>query len=105
MLIQVFRLPSLIRIGDRGVNFYSIVDGAFASMLILLTVVNEGLAACFVGAFKDDLVAKILKLPKHVRPIGIIAVGYANEPPEKLERISLEEITYCERYGKKKGLV
>lgn len=89
------------RYGDRGVNFYSIIDGAFASMLTLLTVVNEGLAACFVGAFEDDKVGKILKLPKHVRPIGIIPVGYSNESPEKLERISLEETIHYERYGQK----
>jgi nitroreductase len=86
------------RYGDRGVNFYSIIDGAFASMLILLTVVNEGLAACFVGAFKDNEVSKILKLPKHVKPIGIIAVGHANEPPEKFERMSLEDSVHYERY-------
>lgn len=89
------------RYGDRGVNFYSIIDGAFASMLILLTVVNERLAACFVGAFDDEKISKILKLPKNVRPIGIIPVGYANEPPEKFERMSLKEITYYERYGQK----
>ena len=91
------------RYGDRGINFYSVIDGAFASMLILLTVVNEGLAACFVGAFNDNEVSKILKLPKHVKPIGIIPVGYANEPPERFERISLEEIVYYERYGQKKS--
>lgn len=90
------------RYGDRGVNFYSIIDGAFASMLILLTVVNEGLAACFVGAFNDNEVSRILKLPKHVRPIGIIPVGYANEPSERFERMSLQEIVHYERYGQKK---
>jgi len=91
------------RYGDRGVNFYSIIDGAFASMLTLLTVVNEGLAACFVGAFEDAKVGKILKLPKHVKPIGIIPVGHSDEPPEKLERISLEETIHYERYGQKKN--
>jgi len=91
------------RYGNRGVNFYSIIDGAFASMLILLTVVNEGLAACFVGAFNDDEISKILKLPKHVKPVGIIPIGYANEPAEKFERISLEEIVHYERYGQHKN--
>lgn len=91
------------RYGDRGVNFYSVIDGAFASMLILLTVVNEGIAACFVGAFNDNEVSKILKLPKHVKPIGIIPVGYADEPPEKFARMSLEEIVHYERYGQKKS--
>jgi len=39
-----------------------------------------------------------LKLPKHVKPIGIIPVGYANESPEKFERMSLEDSVHYERY-------
>ena len=33
---------------------------AFASMIILLSAVNEGIGASFVGAFEDDKVTKIL---------------------------------------------
>ena len=54
------------RYRDRAVKFYSITDGSFASLVILLTVVNEGLGACFVGAFDDDEVSKVLALPKEV---------------------------------------
>jgi nitroreductase len=61
---------------SRGKEFYSIIDGAFASMLILLTAVNEGIGACFVGAFQDKMVSEILELPDHVRPVGIICIGY-----------------------------
>ena len=37
------------RYGERGRNFYSIIDGSFASFIILLSVVELGLGACFVG--------------------------------------------------------
>jgi nitroreductase len=40
----------------RGREFYSIIDGAFVSMIILLSAVNEGIGAAFVGAFEDDKV-------------------------------------------------
>jgi nitroreductase len=59
---------SIDRYGKRGREFYSIIDGAFASMLILLTAVNEGIGACFVGAFLDDKVSEILELPEYVKP-------------------------------------
>ena len=62
---------SIGRYGNRGKEFYSIIDGAFASMLILLSGVNEGIGACFVGAFEDSKVSEMLELPKDVRPIGI----------------------------------
>lgn len=54
---------SVGRYGIRGRDFYSIVDGAFASMLILLTAVNEGIGACFVGAFDDIKVSKNTRNP------------------------------------------
>jgi nitroreductase len=91
------------RYGIRGRDFYSIVDGAFASMLILLTAVNEGIGACFVGAFDDIKVSKILEIPKQVRPIGILCVGYHDEEPERIERISLSKLVYYNKYGNKSG--
>jgi nitroreductase len=41
---------SVNRYRKRGTEFYSIIDGAFASMIILLSAVNEGVSASFVGA-------------------------------------------------------
>ncbi len=92
---------SVGRYGSRGREFYSIIDGAFASMLILLSAVNEGIDACFVGAFEDNKVSEILELPKDVRPIGIICIGYPAEKPEKLERIDDKALVHYEKYGRK----
>ena len=89
---------SVGRYGERGKEFYSIIDGAFASMLILLTATNEGLGASFVGAFNDEKVSEILGLPEHVRPIGIIALGYSDEKPVRLERIQRDRLIHYERW-------
>jgi nitroreductase len=88
--------------GNRGKEFYSITDGAFASMLILLTVVNEGVGACFVGAFDDSKVSEILGLPKDVKPIGIVCIGYPAERPGRLERIDIDTLVHYEKYGTNK---
>jgi nitroreductase len=92
---------SVGRYGQRGKEFYSVVDGAFASMLILLTATNEGLGAGFVGAFEDNKVSEILGLPSDgsVRPIGIIALGYPDERPTKLKRIPRDTLVHYERWG------
>src|ERR671912_911496 len=90
---------SVGRYGIRGREFYSIIDGAFASMLVLLTAVNEGIGACFVGAFDDTKVSKILGLPEYVKPIGIITLGYSSESPERLERIDIDRLVHYEKYG------
>lgn len=89
---------SMDRYGKRGREFYSIIDGAFASMLVLLTAVNEGIGAGFVGAFEDDRVSEILGLPEHVRPVGIITLGYSDEKPVKLERIQRDSLVHYEHW-------
>lgn len=55
------------------------IDAGMASLLILLTAVDEGLGACFFGipptqvaAFRDEF-----GVPEHYTPIGAITVGYA----------------------------
>ena len=90
---------SVNRYGSRGREFYSIIDGAFASMIILLTAVNEEIGACFVDAFDDNKVSEILGLPKNVKPIGVICIGYPAEKPEKVERIDINELVHYEEYG------
>ena len=106
---QVYDAPLLIvvcantsrsvnRYGKRGREFYSIIDGAFASMLILLTAVNEGIGACFVGAFLDEKVSEILELPEYVKPIGIIALGFPAEDPGKFNRIDISKLVHYEKY-------
>ena len=87
------------RYGERGVRFYSVIDGAFVAMLILLAVVDEGLGACFAAAFYDREVQEVLGLPPHIRPIGLIPVGYCAEGPRKLRRRSRAQIVHRDRYG------
>ena len=45
---------SISRYDNRCNEFYSIIECGFASMLILLTTVNEEIGACFVGTFDDN---------------------------------------------------
>jgi nitroreductase len=87
------------RYGARGVRFYSIIDGAFVAMIILLAAVDEGLGACFVAAFHDQEVQQVLGLPPDVRPIGIIPIGYCAEGPRKLARRSKAQIVHHDQYG------
>jgi nitroreductase len=87
------------RYGQRGM-FYSLVDASFASLLILLGAVDEGLGACFVGAYHSEEVAKILALPDHVRPVGLITLGYPAEKPRKpsTPRLRLQDLVHFDKW-------
>ena len=51
------------------------VDGGAALMLLLLAVVDEGLAAGFLAADRDAL-RDILAIPADVEPLGVVTIGH-----------------------------
>jgi len=55
---------------------YWYFDAGCASLLVMLTVVDEGLAAYLAGAFRPDLIRKELEIPDHFVPVGVISIGY-----------------------------
>lgn len=83
--------------GERG-NRYGIIDASFASLLLLLAVVDEGLGACFVGAFEDAAVSRLLRLPADVQPIAIIPIGMPAESPPARKRRPVTAVLHRERW-------
>ena len=79
--------------GDRGRTLYSLQDTAAAIQNLLLCAVDEGLAACWCGAFDEEVVSGILSLDDNFRPIAIIPIGYASKEPAKTKRRPIEEIS------------
>jgi len=90
------------RYGDRGRHFYNLIDASFASLMILLAAHNEGLGACFVGAYRDEEVSRILGLPEHARPVGIMPIGWPAEAATVTERMPLAEVVHSERFGQQR---
>jgi nitroreductase len=62
------------------------IDTGFASLQMLLTVVDAGLGACFFGLPADRIGAFRAEfgVPPQFAPIGAISVGYSDEPPRDL---------------------
>ena len=79
--------------GDRGRDLYSIQDTAAAIQNLLLSAVDLGLGACWVGAFSEARVAKILDLPQKLRPLALVPVGYPKEDPHPSSRFTPEDVT------------
>jgi len=84
--------------GWRGAKLYCIVDAALAAQNLMLACVDAGLGSCYVGAFDDDEIRKILNLPEHVIPVGIIPLGYPDEEPHPAPRLPLKKIAHYEKW-------
>lgn len=84
--------------GVRGKTLYCIQDTAAAIQNIHLAAYSLKLGTCWIGAFREEDVRKILKIPSGVRPVAIIPVGYAAEDPLPRSRRSLSQIVHYETF-------
>ena len=78
--------------GARGVQLYCLMDVAAAVQNLLLVAHREGLGACWVGALDEKEVRGLLGLPRHLRPVSLVPLGYPAEEPEAAERAAREDV-------------
>ncbi|WEU39888.1 MAG: nitroreductase family protein [Candidatus Odinarchaeum yellowstonii] len=84
--------------GERGVNLYCIQDTAAAIENVILYAYSKGIGSCWVGAFSEKTVEKILSLPEFIRPVALIPLGYPAEMPEKPLRKPLNSIIHFDSF-------
>ena len=77
--------------GERGESLYSIQDVAASIMGMMLVAYDNGLGTVWVGAFREEEVFDLLRLPQNLRPIAIVPVGYPVEIPPPPPRVSRED--------------
>ena len=77
--------------GQRGIELYAIQDVAASVMAMMLVAYAEGLGTCWVGAFKDEEVSKVLNPGNSLRPVAIVPVGYPAKIPKPTSRVSRQE--------------
>jgi nitroreductase len=73
-----YREPDKIDDGGEEISWpvpYWWVDAGAAMMAVLLAAVDEGLAAGFLGVHSIPDLRKLLEIPDHFSPIGLITVG------------------------------
>ncbi|MBN1092449.1 nitroreductase family protein [Blastococcus sp. TML/M2B] len=81
------------------------VDAGMASLLVLLTAVDEGLGACFFGVPGDkvDALRAAFGVPGEYRPVGCLSIGYPGEgdrrsPSLRRGRRGLDEVVHRGRW-------
>ena len=75
------------------------IDVAIAIDHLTLCAVAEGLGTCWIGAFDEDEVKKILGIPPQIRVVELLPIGYPQDPaPVEKSRLSIEKIVKHERW-------
>lgn len=88
--------------GRMGGNLNSYpIDLAIAMDHLTLMAVEEGLATCWIGSFKEQEVKNILGVPEEVRVVALTPLGYPNmEPSDRhLLRKDISEIICYDKWS------
>ena len=66
---------------QRGVELYCHMDVAASLQNLMLVAHAHGLATCWIGALDEDAVRGLLRLPKYLRPVSLVPVGFPADHP------------------------
>lgn len=83
-------------------KMFSIQDCAIIATNVMLLAKAKGLDTCWVGAFDNEALQRILDIPEDADPEIILALGYSNEEKhEPTKREEINNLVYFEKWGNK----
>jgi len=85
--------------GERGMNYFCILDCAIATQNMLLAAHALGYGGCWVGGFSESKVRGVLGIPDNIRVVSLMPVGKPAEgepwdPPKR----DLKDIMHWDRW-------
>ncbi|MBU1338396.1 MAG: nitroreductase family protein [Acidobacteria bacterium] len=75
------------------------IDVACAVDHLMLQACEEGLGTCWIGAFEEKDVKRLLNVPDEVRVLALTPIGFPDEIPRDRGRMSLDDILCDETYS------
>jgi len=82
---------------DSQVPFFA-VDLAIAFDHLTLAAAAEGLGTCWIGAFSQDEVKKVLDIPERYQIIALMPLGVPDDNPAPKHRKDLKDLIRKERF-------
>ena len=75
------------------------IDVAIAVDHLTLAAASLGLGTCWIGSFDEALVKELLGIPREIRVVQLMPLGWPSDPaPVAKSRLLLEEIVHRERW-------
>lgn len=85
---------------ERGEKYLRQQSGA-AIENFLLKLTDLGLGGCWIGAFVDDHVKRVLKIPDRVSVEALIPIGYSADISRRSKKPDQDSFFYFNKYGQK----
>jgi len=74
------------------------IDVAISLDHMSLKAVEEGLGTCWIGAFNQEAVKKLLGIPDDVRVVELMPLGHPASEPAARPRMNLDEIVMYDKW-------
>ena len=75
-----------------------VIDTAIAMEHLILAATAEGLGSCWIGAFSEPDVRKLLNVPENLRIVALTPLGVPNETPKPQPRKALKDIVINNKF-------
>ena len=85
---------------ERG-EMYQRQEAGAAIENFLLKITDLGLSSCWVGAFSDETVKSILKIPESIEVEAILPVGYEAIKEKQKSKPNLDTVLYFDEWKNK----
>lgn len=67
---------------------------------MVLAAAELGYGSCYIGAFEEERIKSLLKVPEGLRVVVLLPIGVPDEAPSQRPRKALSEVFFGEEYGK-----
>jgi len=84
--------------GERGESLYTIQDTAAAVENMMLFLVSKGYGTCWVGAFDEKEVGRLMELPECAKAVALIPVGKPKESGRTSPRLEQDTLVHSEKW-------
>ena len=79
-------------------QFAYTVDLSIAVSFMILEATELGLGTCWLGAYDEVAVKKVLDIPDEIRVPAMFTLGYADEDPDMRPRKDINEVICIDKY-------
>ena len=84
--------------GKRGENLYTIQDAAASVVNMMLYLVSKGFGTCWVGAFDEKEVGRLMQLPECAKAVAMIPIGKPKESGRTSPRLEQDTLVHTEKW-------
>jgi len=88
---------TIVGCGDKT-NKWSTVDVAIALENMVLAAEAQEVGSCWIGAFEEEEIKKLLGIPGNLKVVALVSFGYPAEKPNPRNKKNLETIVHYNRF-------